>query len=100
MHRADVLSTRPSSYPSTRSEERLIRAVERWPLAASRTRSVKAMALTYLFGSDWRQTIGWDQTEAAVRSTAVVMIDEDLERVLKMSRVQDQHCRCHRSSVS
>jgi hypothetical protein len=42
------------------------------------------------FGLDGRPTTRWDQTEASVRSTGVVMIDEDLECVRKMLRVQDQ----------
>jgi hypothetical protein len=42
------------------------------------------------FGLHWRSTVRWDQTEAPVRSTAVVMIDEDFERVLKMPCVQHQ----------
>src|SRR5205823_1608957 len=45
---------------------------------------------TVRFELDWRPTIRWDQTEASVRSTTVVMIDEDLEGVLKVRRVPDQ----------
>src|SRR5207237_7505758 len=41
-------------------------------------------------GLNWQRTVRWDQTEAPVRSITVVMIDEDLDRVLKMPRVQAQ----------
>jgi hypothetical protein len=39
--------------------------------------------LTNRFGLDWQRTILWDKTQASVRSTAVVMLDEHLDRVLK-----------------
>jgi hypothetical protein len=37
--------------------------------------------LTVTFGCDCRWTIRWDQTEAPVRSTGVVMIDKDPDGV-------------------
>jgi len=39
---------------------------------------------------DWRPTIRWEQPEASVRSTTVVMIDEDFTGVLKVRRARDQ----------
>src|ERR1051326_1710837 len=59
-------------------------------------------------GLHWRSTVRWDQTEAPVRSTAVVIIDEDLERVLKVpcvqinsqSRHSDRTVRTKRSAIA
>ena len=42
------------------------------------------------WGLDRRATVRRDQTETPVRATAVVVTDEDLNRVFKMLRVQDQ----------